>query len=181
MSQKKARSKSAPAKQTTSSWSPQWLILFLLSAITLAAYWNSFLVPLVFDDLMTIQRNTAVRFGEFSGNLLYARSILYLTFTLNYLWTGQDVWSYHLVNFVLHLLNGLLVFALGQRVFRVLGFSTDRCQQYAGLAAAFFLLHPVQTESVTYISSRSELLSTLFYLAGFLIYVFWPQQRIGFL
>src|SRR5438034_1175395 len=45
----------------------------------------------------------------------------------------------------------------------------------------FFLVHPVQTESVTYISSRSELLSTFFYLIGFLIFVWWPVYRIGFL
>jgi tetratricopeptide (TPR) repeat protein len=50
----------------------------------------------------------------------------------------------------------------------------------AALATAFFLIHPVQTESVTFISSRSELLSTFFYLTGLLIYVFWPKERIGF-
>ncbi len=160
-------------------------ICFALFASTLTAYWNSFNAPFVFDDLATIQRNTQVRFGEFGWNLISPRSVLYKTFTFNYLLTGQEVWSYHLINFILHFLNGLLIFVIATRVFRSLsrrplpeGEGISRI--YAALAAAFFLVHPVQTESVTYISSRSELLSTFFYLIGFLTFVLWPKDRVGF-
>ncbi len=163
-------------------------IIFICSALfasTLTAYWNSFNAPFVFDDLATIQRNTQVRFGEFGWNLISPRSVLYKTFTFNYLLTGQEVWSYHLINFILHFLNGLLIFVIATRVFRSLsrrplpeGEGISRI--YAALAAAFFLVHPVQTESVTYISSRSELLSTFFYLIGFLTFVLWPKDRVGF-
>jgi tetratricopeptide (TPR) repeat protein len=179
MSKRKARSKSQGV--VVSTVTGRWIVLSILFAVTLAAYWNSFGVPLVFDDLVTIQKNTSVRFGEFNWNLLSARSVLYLTFTLNYIWSGQQVWSYHLINFLLHLLNGLLIFVLAERIFRHVESSLQRCRQYAVLAAAFFLVHPVQTESVTYISSRSELLSTCFYLLGFLVYVLWSKERIGFL
>ena len=162
-------------------------IIFICSALfasTLTAYWNSFNAPFVFDDLATIQRNTQVRFGEFGWNLISPRSVLYKTFTFNYLLTGQEVWSFHLINFILHFLNGLLIFVIATRVFRSLsrplpeGEGISRI--YAALAAAFFLVHPVQTESVTYISSRSELLSTFFYLIGFLTFVLWPKDRVGF-
>src|SRR6266446_1276223 len=157
-----------------------WIVLGILFAVTLAAYWNSFNVPLVFDDLLTIQKNANLRFGEFSWNVLGSRYILFILFTLNYLWAGQEVWSYHVVNFLFHLLNGALVFVLAERVFRKLDDDQSRGRAYAALASAFFLLHPVQTESVTYISSRSELLSTFFYLAGLLVFVLWPERRIGF-
>jgi protein O-mannosyl-transferase len=178
MSKKKITPRNRPAARTHG----RWISVVLLCVIASAAYASySFHAPLVFDDLMTIQRNTGVRFGEFYWNLLSARSVLYLTFTLNYMWTGQEVWSYHLVNFLLHLANGLLIFLLAERIFRLVDMDHVRSRQYATLAAAFFLVHPVQTESVTYISSRSELLSTLFYLAGFLIYVVWPKEKIGFL
>src|SRR5437870_3374623 len=195
-----------------------WVAVAGLLVSTLAAYWNSFWVPFVFDDLQTIQRNASVRFGELG--LGGTRAILYKTFVLNSLWSGQEVWSYHVVNFVLHFLNGLLVYAAARHIFRLLdgtpllsrgGESRGEAQTgvvlvkknqsldqhhpgasrhpssaeegsriYAALAAAFFLLHPVQTESVTYISSRSELLSTFFYLAGFLVFALWPQTRVGF-
>src|SRR5205809_1803228 len=166
-----------------------WLASAGLFAVTLAAYWNSFRVPLVFDDLVTIQMSTTVRFGELGWNFISPRSVLYKTFTLNYLWSGQEVWSYHVVNFILHFLNGLLIFVIAERIFQGLRpsrfpreeESKSNSRIYAALAAAFFLVHPVQTESVTYISSRSELLSTFFYLIGFLIFVWWPVYRIGFL
>jgi protein O-mannosyl-transferase len=159
-----------------------WIVSILcLVTIALIAYWNSFGAPLVFDDSLTIQRNADVRFGEFHWNVLAPRAVLYLTFTLNYIWSGQDVWSYHLVNFILHILNGLLVFGIAESVFRRIDTIALRSRMYAGFAAAFFLVHPVQTESVTYISSRSELLSTSFYLLGLLIFALMPERRIGFL
>ena len=174
MTRKKARAK------PKSVLPAGWIVLGILFAVTLAAYSNSFNVPLVFDDLLTIQKNATLRFGEFSWNVLGSRYILFLLFTLNYLWAGQEVWSYHVVNFLLHLLNGVLVFVLAEHVFRLLDTDQLRCRTYAALASAFFLLHPIQTESVTYISSRSELLSAFFYLAGLLVFVLWPQRRIGF-
>jgi protein O-mannosyl-transferase len=177
MSSKKL-SRKRETQRTNRTWIGASLALLL---ITFLAYANSFKVPLVFDDFVTIQRNTSVRFGEFSWNLLFGRALLYLTFTLNYLWSGQNVWTYHLVNFLFHFVNGILVLVLAERIFRHVEETPQRRWQYAGLAAAFFLVHTVQTESVTYISSRSELLSTFFYLSGLLLFVLWPRQRIGFL
>jgi protein O-mannosyl-transferase len=157
-----------------------WL-LGILIAFGIVAYWNSFDVPFVFDDFLSIQRNPGVRFGEFNWSFLSARSVLYLTFTLNYIWAQQEVWTYHLVNLVFHLLNGILIFFVGVTIFQRAKYDEKAARIYALMAATFFLVHPIQTESVTYISSRSELLSTNFYLIGFLLFVKWPVARIGFL
>src|SRR6267142_1034113 len=124
-----------------------WIVLGILFAVTLAAYWNSFNVPLVFDDLLTIQKNANLRFGEFSWNVLGARYILYLLFTLNYLWAGQEVWSYHVVNFLLHILNGALVFVLAEHVFRKLDGVQPPSRTYAALASALLLRNRVQGNS----------------------------------
>src|ERR1051326_3555143 len=155
-----------------------WIVFAGLFASTFAAYWNSFCGPFVFDDLQTIQRNASVRFGDM-GWAFYPRALLFKTFSWNSLWSGQEVWSYHVVNFVLHFLNGLLVFLIADRILRPTGQDSRRSSIYAALAAALFLLHPIQTESVTYISSRSELLSTFFYLVGFLVFILWPVNDIG--
>ncbi len=160
--------------------SPRWIALGVLFGLTLVAYWNSFDVPLVFDDLATIQRNSGVRFGEFDWNPLSGRTVLYLLFTANYIWAGQDVWSYHLINLVLHLLNGILIFFIAERIFQRVGLAELRGRTYAALASALFLVHPIQTESVTYISSRSELLSTFFYLIALFLFIIWPERKIGF-
>jgi hypothetical protein len=154
------------------------LIAVILLVLALAAYWNSFGTSFVFDDLSSIQRNDAVHTG--AVQLVGTRSLLYLTFALNYMLGGLNVWGYHGVNFLLHLGNGLLVLQIGRQLFREIGFGERQSRIYAALASALFLVHPVQTEAVTYISSRSELLSTLFYLAGFVVFLRWPRQRSAF-
>ena len=53
-----------------------WWLLGVLTVLGVAAYWNSFDAPLVFDDLLSIQRNTSVRFGEFNWNLFQGRALL---------------------------------------------------------------------------------------------------------
>jgi tetratricopeptide (TPR) repeat protein len=158
----------------------QWTCILLLLLTALVAYWNSFDVPFVFDDLSTIEKNAAVRFGEFNWSLLSGRAVLYLLFTLNYAWTSQDVWSYHVVNLALHFVNGTLIFLIAERLFDRGGVNFQS-RIGAALAAGLFLVHPVQTESVTYISSRSELLSTCFYLIGLMLFILWPDRRAGFL
>ena len=166
-------------KKTLPTSTRSWLLLGALVVLGIVAYWNSFDAPLVFDDLLTVQTNAAVRFGEF--NWTQGRALLFITFTLNYLWTGQAVWSYHLVNLFFHLINAVLLFFVADHILRKAIPNTGEIRAPAFVAAAFFLLHPVQTESVTYISSRSELLSLLFYLAGFLLFIKWPERKIGLL
>lgn len=155
--------------------------ILVLLAIGIIAYWNSFDVPFVFDDVFAIQMNPVVQSGSaLLPAQLLARSVLYFTFAANYAIGGDSVWGYHLVNLLLHLLNGILIYFLATRIFnRTLG-QKEGAASFALLAAAFFLVHPVQTESVTYISSRSELLSTLFYLLAVLLFAYRSPERIGF-
>src|SRR6266516_3684164 len=149
------------------------------------AYANSTGVPFFFDDLDSFQRNRDVRFGTYSyfspSVYFQTRSLLYATFAFNDWLGGQKVWGYHIVNLLLHILNGLLVFTVGVKVLRKVVTDPETVRKYALLAAAFFVVHTIQTESVTYISSRSELLSTFFYLLGFLFFAVMPENRIGFL
>jgi len=160
-------------------WPLLTAFLVLLGAI---AYANSFDVPFVFDDINSIQLNEGVRFGSDLFNpQLRPRSLLFVTFALNYWLGGENVLGYHIVNLLLHTLNGLLVFAVAIRIFKKVLTDPGLVRMYALLSAAFFLVHPIQTESVTYISSRSELLSTFFYLSGFFFFVSLPESRIGFL
>jgi protein O-mannosyl-transferase len=155
--------------------------LTVLCAIGIIAYWNSFDVPLVFDDMLSIQRNAGVQFGDYLKiSSLFNRSVLYFTFALNYKFGGQDVWGYHFVNLLLHLVNGILIYFIGLQLFTKVGLRDLQIRLYSLLSAAAFVAHPIQTESVTYISSRSELLSTALYLIPFLLFIRRPIQKIGF-
>jgi tetratricopeptide (TPR) repeat protein len=157
---------------------PAGILLFL----TAIAYCNSFGVPFVFDDLNTIQANSQVQFGEtLRPSIFRTRPILYMTFAIDYALHGQQVWGYHLVNLILHFLNGFLVFLIAQHIFRSSVSSESKARTYALLSAGFFVVHPVQTEAVTYISSRSELLSTAFYGFAVLAFIKRDPRKIGFL
>ena len=76
--------------------------------------------------------------------------------------TGYAVRSYHLVNVAVHALCAVMVWAI------LLSLERSRCT--ALLGALLFAAHPVCTEPVNYISSRSELLATLGVLASFWFY-----------
>lgn len=177
----KTKSKSR-AQETWRSAIPRWIwSILLLVVLGIVAYWNSFDAPLVFDDLVSIQKNTGVRFGDYlKPALLTTRPVLYLTFAMNYAFHGQDVWGYHLISLVLHLLNGILVFFIARHIFRIRLLDERPSTTCALWAAALFVVHPVQTESVTYISSRSELLSAFFYAAALLVFVKSSDQKVGF-
>ena len=157
-----------------------WFSTAVVVGVGLVAYWNSFDVPMVFDDFLTIQNNQSVRFGGASILAFGSRALLFFTFTINYALHEQAVWGYHLVNLILHLLNGLLVLLIALFTFRRVEIEESKARIYSLLAATFFVCHPIQTQAVTYISSRSETLSTLFYLLAFLLFVRVPVRWIGF-
>lgn len=71
--------------------------------------------------------------------------------------------GHHVINILFHCLNGILVYQLGRRLFK-----TDTV---ASLGALIFLLHPLQIESVGWVSELKNILSGTFYLGGTLAYL----------
>jgi tetratricopeptide (TPR) repeat protein len=99
------------------------------------------------------------------------RPVLMLSFWLQLRLFGQEPYSYHLANFLLHLANSALVFLIARRLADRAGESGGRNALLAGFGAALFLLHPLQTESVSYIASRSEALSATFFLGSLAVFL----------
>src|SRR5258708_30533319 len=84
-----------------------------------------------------------------------------------------------MVNVLLHLFNGAFI-RLG--VHKILSWAKSekwRTQALSIFAAGLFLLHPVQTESVSYIASRSETLSVFFLLAAFVVFLYRKTVSVG--
>jgi len=115
------------------------------------------------------------------------RPVAYLTFSLNYMFSELNPFSYRVVNTIIHICNALLVY---ECIARFLSFTpsqkslTPFSLRFIPAASAFvFLLHPMQTESVTYINitQRFASLAALFYLATIYTYLVWrwrQQQEI---
>jgi len=139
------------------------------------AYHNSFQAPFIFDDLDSIPDNPHIRhlwpIGEAMGSpphcAVDARPVVSLTLALNYALDGLDVRGYHAFNLTLHLLSALTLFGILRRTFTGEKLRDRLGNSAAWLAAAIALIwevHPLQTESVTYIIQRTQLLMGLFLL-----------------
>ena len=102
-----------------------------------------------------------------------------LTYWMNFRSSGTETGPYHLVNLVLHLLNGLLIFLCVRQLLNWAKVEKPQEEILAGFAAALFLLHPVQTESVSYVASRSETLSVFFFLAAFTVFLWRPTTGVS--
>ena len=89
------------------------------------------------------------------------------TFALNYAAHGLNVLGYHVVNISIHAAAAVLAYFF---VFLTLGSLTEDetwAKRIAAYSALLFAVHPVQTQSVTYIVQRMESLSSLFILPRF--------------
>ncbi len=108
------------------------------------------------------------------------RFVPFVSFAWNYAAGGEDPSGYRAVNIALHVLNGLMLWVLVLVMFRSPRLRMDSLheQRYAVAvcAALIFLLHPVQTQAVTYVIQRTTLLATLF---GLLTMVFYLCGRLS--
>lgn len=150
----------------------------LIAFSVIIAYSNAFYSPFIFDDNMYIVKNSTIRSLSNFWPPSNTRYVAYLTFALNYVLNGLDVFGYHLVNIVIHIFNATLVYLLVLFTFRTPWMKKARKDStpttLLGLAAALlFALHPIQTESVTYITQRFTSLVTLFYLASLVLFILW--------
>src|SRR5688572_19605005 len=87
---------------------------------------------------------------------LGVRPFLMLSYWLNLMISGLNPYPYHAVNVVFHAFNSILAGLVVRRMLLWVGETGWRREALAVFAGALFLLHPVQTESVAYVASRSE-------------------------
>lgn len=149
-----------------------YLILIIIGLLT---YFNSFYNSFVWDDEILIVGNEYIKsfkniFKIFTVDIYhwitdsnFYRPLFSLSLMFDYHLWQLEPFGYHLSNLILHLLNALLVFYLVNHL-------TSKIN-IAFLATLFYLVHPVHTEAVTYISGRADLLAAFFVLGSVLFFV----------
>lgn len=148
---------------------PQWIYPALLVLVTAIAYWPATGGPFVLDDYDFLELNNLFDSGNVGALLRFSRPIVMLSFLANYKWAGFDPAAFHMTNVTLHALNAVVLWRLLAALLTV---STlpDRIKSrrpwFIYGVPLLFALSPIQTESVAYISSRSELMATLFFFLG---------------
>jgi len=175
---------------------PHLACIVLVCLLIAAVYSNALQGSFVFDDIRNIERNGAIQLTEFDLRRLYVagmdsptanRPVTNISFALNYLFGKHDVRGYHLVNVLVHMVNGLLVYALAFVTLKLLRRTANvravpPSDRFAILVAAVtalvFTAHPIQTQSVTYVVQRMNSLATLFYLGALLLFIAGRRSQI---
>ena len=144
-----------------------WLFCAILITVTVATYAGTFLGTFQYDDLYAILINGHLdRLNTFVRHLDHmVRPVLYGTFLIDRSLYGNTPTGYHLLNLLLHLGSGLLIYRILARAV------TEENRHIPFWVALLFLIHPIQTEAVTYISGRASGLMAFFYLLAFWLYI----------
>lgn len=147
-----------------------WTFAIGLGIALASAYHNTWHSPFVFDDLPSTLGNASLR--SFTSALhppddatVTGRPVLNLSFALNYATGRNGLFGYHLVNLFILWAGALILFGAVRRVAeRQSGWTPNSSAWFAASAALLWALHPLQTESVTYVVQRAESLMGLAYL-----------------
>jgi len=151
-------------------------IILILISLTFFTFANSLKNDFVWDDIFFIVHNNYIKNLNFLPQYFYSaktyaarpdyfifRPLRTVIFALEYKLWGLNPFGFHLTNIILHILNVLLVYFLISKLSgkKNLGFIT----------ALIFSLHPAQTEAVSWVKGRADLLFVLFFLLGFLAFL----------
>lgn len=143
------------------------------------AYANSLHGPMIYDDLSAIVENASIRrLWPIAGALnpphnspVQGRPLVNATFAVNYALGGPDglqVVGYHVFNLAVHVWASLVLFGLVRRTLRLPVTGADfrsAATPLATVIAVFWVVHPLTTEAVSYITERTESLMALAYLS----------------
>jgi tetratricopeptide (TPR) repeat protein len=153
-----------------------WTVLACATILAagIAAWSNSFNGAFIFDDLYAIQNNPTLlhfpawqNFAPPAARAVSRRPVVNLTFAINYAIGGLDVRGFHAGNLLIHLLAALALFGVVRRTLTAAPLSERFGGAASGLAMAVALIwavHPLLTESVSYLTQRTECLMGLFLL-----------------
>jgi tetratricopeptide (TPR) repeat protein len=183
-----------PAAGNTTFFRPNALAVLLMAITAIIIYSNTFKNPFVFDDINFITQNnphlhmTRLSWAQIKEALFEAqpghRFLPKISFALNYYFGGENPRGFHLVNLLIHILTGVFLFIFIQTTVRL---SDAACQRAHTLredspkndssaaliafsAAMIWMVHPIQTNAVTYMCQRMTSMVAMFYILSLLTY-----------
>jgi len=152
----------------------KYLVFLILLAAVFLSYGNTLSGQFIWDDKPLISENPMVRepylwnrvfttelYEKSEAN--YYRPLLTVSFIVNSLFSGLNTAGYHLVNILLHFCVGYFLYMF---LIRTTG---DNIVSLA--ASLFFLVHPVHSQTVSYISGRADSLAAIFLLLSLILYI----------
>jgi tetratricopeptide (TPR) repeat protein len=152
----------------------RWLAWGLLCVLVALAWANGLDSAFTYDDKAEVIGNRTIRVLDQWRIMLdynWSRPVTISTYALNYHFAEREPFLYHLVDAVIHAVNAGLAMLLVAELAQAR--RLERPLLIGLVAAAIWALHPLQTESVTYVTGRSEQLVATAYLGGCLAFARW--------
>jgi tetratricopeptide (TPR) repeat protein len=158
-------------------------VVLIIAVAGLIAYLNSIEVPFILDDFGSISNNYAIH-SLFDFDALWKfyanRIVLYFTLSLNYAVHDNGVEGYHVVNILIHIINGMLLYCIINRLLSLPYFAGKLLSRHNRLVsvsiALLFIVHPIQVNAVSYIVQRTAALAATFYFAAILFFIKYRMQ-----
>lgn len=161
-------------------FSSQRNTILLIVAITAVCYSTLYKNEFVtFDDGVLIRRHFLVSsektqpdwYFRYNFKNPHYKPLVFLSWRAEYLLFGDNPVPFHLNNFLLHLLNSLLVFFIAIALFAKFNIPPDKQRIWAFVFSVVFAIHPMHVESVAWATERKDVLYSAFFLAGWLSYI----------
>ena len=165
--------------------------VLVLGVAVFLVYFPAARGPFIFDDSVTIVENPSIRqlwpllgsgpLNPPERNPVHGRPLVNLSLAVDYHFGGLDPFGYRIAHIVVHFLSATLLWAILAATLRLDCFQGrfDRVAEPLSFAAALvWALHPVNTESVVYVTQRTELMMGMFYLATLYLSIrYWFAAR----
>ncbi|MFQ3579832.1 MAG: tetratricopeptide repeat protein [Bacteroidales bacterium] len=149
---------------------------FFLLFFTATCYTITLFYPFHFDDIIQIVQNQAIKSFDRYWDINYwvnihFRPFSFFTFSINYFLGGLNTLGYHLFNIFVHLTASVFVYHISRELLKAVKFQKEAIGYISILVAVLFVIHPLQTQAVTYIVQRMASMSGMFFFAGFFFYL----------
>jgi hypothetical protein len=157
-------------------WRVHALALATVAVLAIALYLPSLHGEFVYDDPNAITQSTLIRqlWPPWLFITMSTRPLTDYSYAIDYAISAYQPWTYHLTSILLHAVNALLLYGIAWAAFATPALAARYGSARAWLAwsaAALFAAHPLESESVAYVSSRSEVLVAAFMLLALGSYI----------
>ncbi|MGH7885326.1 MAG: tetratricopeptide repeat protein [Thermodesulfobacteriota bacterium] len=160
--------------------SNKWLLGFLIFTFSFLLYAPSLKSDFVWDDVITIEKQY-YKFKDYkifrhiipkereNRKANYYRPVIFASIALDHEIWEDNPFGYHLTNSLLFSLSSIVFFFLVLLILKE--FHIGSREYIAAIAAFVYIIHPMHVESVSWISGRSDVICTLFFLAAFSFHI----------
>jgi Tfp pilus assembly protein PilF len=169
-----------PAPRSRRWW--PWAAALAALAVVFGVYGPALNGAFVLDDRSLMFMSPSAAGRTLANWIASNRPMLMFSYWIDYQHSGAEPHPFHVTNVFMHLLVSVLVASICARFLTWANVDGRRRDVLAVFSGALFLLHPLQTESVAYVASRSEVLSVFFCFAAYALFLYksdgpikWPR------